>query len=156
MTEHENKLNAFLVQVFGDILRLEEASLRTYASNLSLSELHVLEAVDNCQKAGSAIMAQVAKTLYITAGTLTASVKTLEQKGYLVRNKVPGDKRKVTLALTGAAIPVLAHHTRFHNEMVRQAMQELSSEEVEVLAKALSGLHTHFSTLKTTERQKND
>ena len=48
MTPQEQKLNDFLVGVFNDILRLEEASLRQSCGNLSVTELHVLDAVFHC------------------------------------------------------------------------------------------------------------
>ena len=48
MTSQEQKLNDFLVGVFNDILRLEEASLRQSCGNLSVTELHVLDAVSHC------------------------------------------------------------------------------------------------------------
>ena len=48
MTQHEAQLNGFLVNVFNDILRLEEASIRKGpCKNLSVSEMHVLEAVES-------------------------------------------------------------------------------------------------------------
>ena len=47
MTQHEAQLNGFLVNVFNDILRLEETSIRKGpCKNLSVSEMHVLEAVE--------------------------------------------------------------------------------------------------------------
>ena len=48
VTEAEKKINRFLVDVFNDVLRLEEENLaRGPHKNLSVSEMHVLEAVDN-------------------------------------------------------------------------------------------------------------
>ena len=88
MTQHEAQLNGFLVNVFNDILRLEEASIRKGpCKNLSVSEMHVLEAVEksSVDASGTAGMAEVAAHLSITSGTLSVAVKTLEQKGYLVR-----------------------------------------------------------------------
>ncbi len=85
MTQHEAQLNGFLVNVFNDILRLEEASIRKGpCKNLSVSEMHVLEAVEksSVDASGAAGMAEVAAHLSITSGTLSVAVKTLEQKGY--------------------------------------------------------------------------
>ena len=102
MTQHEAQLNGFLVNVFNDILRLEEASIRKGpCKNLSVSEMHVLEAVEksSVDASGAAGMAEVAAHLSITSGTLSVAVKTLEQKGYLVRSRGSRDKRRVTVAL---------------------------------------------------------
>ena len=102
MTQHEAQLNGFLVNVFNDILRLEEASIRKGpCKNLSVSEMHVLEAVEksSVDASGAAGMAEVAAHLSITSGTLSVAVKTLEQKGCLVRSRGSRDKRRVTVAL---------------------------------------------------------
>lgn len=67
MTQHEAQLNGFLVNVFNDILRLEEASIRKGpCKNLSVSEMHVLEAVEksSVDASGTAGMAEVA--CYVT------------------------------------------------------------------------------------------
>ena len=54
MTPQEQKLNDFLVGVFNDILRLEEASLRqSCGGNLSVTELHVLDAVFHCARSAA-------------------------------------------------------------------------------------------------------
>ena len=91
MTPKEQKLNDFLVGVFNDILRLEEANLRQSCGNLSVTELHVLDAVARCGPLCG--MADIAAALKVTAGTATVAVKTLEQKGYLVRTRHKTDKR---------------------------------------------------------------
>ena len=117
MTQHEAQLNGFLVNVFNDILRLEEASIRKGpCKNLSVSEMHVLEAVEksSVDASGAAGMAEVAAHLSITSGTLSVAVKTLEQKGYLVRSRGSRDKRRVTVALTPAARSALESHAAFH------------------------------------------
>ena len=122
MTQHEAQLNGFLVNVFNDILRLEEASIRKGpCKNLSVSEMHVLEAVEksSVDASGAAGMAEVAAHLSITSGTLSVAVKTLEQKGYLVRSRGSRDKRRVTVALTSAARSALESHAAFHETLAR-------------------------------------
>ncbi|MEG0768281.1 MAG: MarR family transcriptional regulator [Ruthenibacterium sp.] len=147
MTPQEQRLNVFLVQVFSDILRLEEANLRSVCRNLSVSELHVLEAVKLSAQQGCVSMAEVAAQLGITSGTLTVSAKTLEQKGYLIRARGEKDKRRVTLTLTAAALPVLAAHTAFHERMVGAVSCHLAPQQLAMLADALGSMHTFFQEL---------
>lgn len=105
MTEAEQKINSFLVDVFNDVLRLEEDDLaRGPYKNLSVSEMHVLEAVDSA--AGGETMRELAARLRVTASTLTVAVKTLEQKGYLVRARAEEDR--VSRRLTPAQMDQLA------------------------------------------------
>ena len=73
MTEAEKKINRFLVDVFNDVLRLEEENLaRGPHKNLSVSEMHVLEAVDNA--AEGVTMRELAARLRVTASTLTVAL----------------------------------------------------------------------------------
>lgn len=147
MTTQEQRLNLFLVQVFNDILRLEEASLRAVCRSLSVNEVHVLEAVERCVHQGCPGMADIAARLGITSGTLTVAAKTLEQKGYLTRMRGERDKRRVTLALTDAATPVLAAHTAFHERMVGAVSRHLSPSQLDALSEALASMHTFFAEL---------
>lgn len=150
MTQHEAQLNGFLVNVFNDILRLEEASIRKGpCKNLSVSEMHVLEAVEKASAStpGGAGMAEVAAQLSITSGTLSVAVKTLEQKGYLARARGSRDKRRVTVTLTQAARPALESHATFHEMLVARASARLSEAEIAALSTALASLHTFFTEL---------
>ena len=137
MTQHEAQLNGFLVNVFNDILRLEGGQHPQRAmQNLSVSEMHVLEAVEksSVDASGAAGMAEVAAHLSITSGTLSVAVKTLEQKGYLVRSRGSRDKRRVTVALTSAARSALESHAAFHETLVARAAARLSEAEIAALS----------------------
>lgn len=147
MTSQQHQLNNFLVHVFNDILRLEYASVRKSCKNLSVSELHVLEAVQKCTKEDDAGMADIAGVLGVSAGTATVAVKTLEQKGFLVRTRGAKDKRRVTVCVTEKATPVLQAHEAFHEQMVTRAAQHLSPAELNALTAALEKLHLYFKEM---------
>ncbi|MDF2589622.1 MAG: transcriptional regulator, MarR family [Anaerocolumna sp.] len=149
MNDNKEKLNTFLVKIFNDILRLEEASLsKDELGNLSISEIHVIEAVyDSCQD-NTNTMTEIANKLMVTSSTLTTSVKTLENKGYLVRTKLPSDKRRVNVTLTPLGEKAYKSHRQFHNDLVNNVTGTLSDEEISTLALALSTLHRYFISIK--------
>ncbi len=149
MNAENDLLNQFLVNVFHDILRLEEASLaKGEFSNLSISEMHVIEAVYDCLPDGTNTMTEVANKLMITASTLTTSVKTLEQKGYLLRTKVTLDKRRVTVTPTPLSENAYRCHKQFHNDLIDSISLKLSDEEMTSLSLALNTLHQYFKTIQ--------
>lgn len=149
MENYKKELNTFLVDVFNDILRLEEASLiKGEFINLSINEIHVIVAVCDGYQDGSNSMTEIANKLLITASTLTTSVKTLEQKGYLMRSKLPSDKRKVMVTPSSLAHKVYKIHKKFHDNLVDSVTQELSEDEMASLTLALSTLHGFFKTIK--------
>lgn len=146
MNAAEQKINRFLVDVFNDVLHLEEESIaKGPYKNLSVSEMHVLEAV---QKGGrSETMSELAARLRVTASTLTVAVKTLEQKGFLQRLRDSADKRKVTVRLTPQAETALQSHAAFHERLIAQVSQKLTDAQMEALSNMLSELHGFFTTL---------
>ena len=93
MTQQQQTINGFLVDVFNDVLRLEERSLRKERTGLSLTELHVLETVQRVSEERGGTMADVAAALGVTSGTLAIAVKTLEQKGYVRREREGAGRR---------------------------------------------------------------
>ena len=146
MPQAEEQINRFLVEVFNDVLRLEEASLSSGSCpDLSVSEVHVLEAAQLCGDPPS--MSTLAGRLRVTAGTLTVAVKSLEQKGYLKRVRCPEDRRRVTVHLTQKADVALAHHAAFHRQMVKGVIEQLNESQMNELVQTLNQLHTFFSGL---------
>lgn len=148
MTEKQQQLNAFLVGIFGDILRLEERSLSHGAhKNLSVSEMHLLDAVRAAPADLPLTMAVLAGRVGVSAGSLTVAVKALEQKGYLLRTKSDTDRRQVLVALTEKAAAACAAHERFHEEMVGEVARRLTLEQLDALAGALGALDEYFTSL---------
>ncbi len=147
MTPQQQTINGFLVDVFRDVLRLEERSVCAGAPELSLTELHVLEAARSVSETHGGTMADVAAALGVTSGTLTIAAKTLEHKGYVRRERDETDRRRVTLRLTDKALPALRRHAEFHRALVANATARLDDEELRALTKALGSLRGFFDSL---------
>ncbi len=135
-------LNELLVYLFNCIMDIEQKNLITGEfSDISNNDMHIIEAVG---LQGHRNMSAVAKQLNITIGTLTITVNRLVKKGYVIRQRSEQDKRVVHLALSEKGQRAYAHHKQFHKQMIDGAIQYLSTEELKVLIKALSGLIDYF------------
>jgi DNA-binding MarR family transcriptional regulator len=134
-------INTLFVEVFNQILSIEAQSLREKGVTLSMTEVHVLEAV---QKEDIKTMGNVAKKLRITLGTLTTSVNVLVKKGYIDRYRDPDDRRRVFLKLTKKAEPVMKIHDQFHEEMIHNVVAELNLTHDDVLINSLENLTEFF------------
>lgn len=146
MNDSKKVLNDFLVDTFNEILRLEQTALENYSDNrLTISEIHVIEAVFKAIDLGDNTASAIAKLLKITLGSLTVAVQTLEKKGYLYRQRTSEDRRVVQIFPTPLARYVNLIHNRFHIEMVDNVMSELTSEEQRVLVLSLEKLKSFFS-----------
>lgn len=145
MDDQRQICNRFLVEVFDQILRTEEACLSGQCEDLSLRELHLIEEV--CRRVdngGDNRSTAIAAAHHVTAGTLTTAVSLLEKKGYLERRRDRTDRRAVRLFPTEKARRADFVHARFHQDMVDKALSRLSDREAQVLVTALAGLADFF------------
>lgn len=149
MTEQEEKqLNDFFVHVFNKISIWENQALTsTKTRDLSLKELHVLEAVAEQSLSGQDTMAAIADSLAIRASSLTTSVNTLVRKGYLSRIRDEEDRRLVHIALTEKGTEANRLHSEFHRQMIRSASRYLSEAELGILLQSLTQLNHFFADM---------
>jgi DNA-binding MarR family transcriptional regulator len=140
--DRQTELNDFLVNVFNEILRIEENCLRSGEfKNLSVREMHVIEAVCTAQNQGTNNRAgDIAQAQGISAGTLTTTVSCLVRKGCIERRTDSRDKRIVRLYATEKGRRANEAHQRFHQEMVSGVLAALSNEESDTLIKGLKSL----------------
>jgi len=142
-------LNNVLVVLFNDILSIEEKALREGKfNNLSISELHVIEAVGLKEPVN---MTKVANHLKVTTGTLTIAINRLVRKEYVKRERDYEDKRVVNLSLSELGHEAFNHHEKFHDEMIECIMTDLTKEEGDVLVKALSKIVIYFEDKYNTK-----
>ena len=139
------QINSYLVSIFNEVLDIEEDALRTSNfTDLSISEMHTLEAIGMYSEHTSS---EVAKKLSITAGTLSVAINSLVKKDYVVRQRMENDRRVIKLGLTKKGKLVYRLHEKFHREMVKRTIEGMDDEEVEVLLRGLSNLHSFLFEL---------
>lgn len=143
MASAKKMINTLLVDVFNHILRIEEATLKENNVKLSMTEVHVLEAIKNTEVP---TMGEVAKKLRITLGTLTTSINILVRKKMVFRYSDDSDRRRVYLKLTEEALKVLKIHDDFHEDMINSVFKDLKLEEDEVLLKSLENITNYFKS----------
>ena len=141
MDDTRHTLNELLVDLFNYILLIEEKNLRDQGVKLSMTEVHILEAIE---KSESNMMSAIAKRLMVTQGTLTVSTSKLVKKGYVERVKDERDKRIVRLKLTEKAVSILDIHNRFHEETIERLLNELELDKEVELIQSLRNLMEFF------------
>lgn len=141
-SESESVLNKLLVQLFRDILDIEEKWLQNSEFlDLSVTEIHVIEAISLDKER---TMSEVAYDLSITVGTLTTAINKLVKKGYVDRRRIEEDRRVVLVMLTDKGKEVFKYHEEFHNDMVKCTIDSFSKEEEIVLVSALKRVSEFF------------
>ena len=142
MKKTKKVLNELLVEIFDDILQIEEKALRhgTF-SDLSVTEIHTLEAIGMYTQR---TMSEVAQDLKITVGTLTTAINKLIKKEYVVRKRIEEDRRVVLVELTKKGKLAYRLHEKFHNDMIKATVEGLTEEEEKVLISSLEKLNEFF------------
>lgn len=131
-------INGLLVEVFNDILSIEENALKEGKFyDVSVTEVHTIEAMGMYEPKS---MSEVAKALDITVGTLTVAVNNLVKKQYVERYRSENDRRVVKVGLTKKGRLLYRVHEKFHMDMIRATIEGLSHEEEIVLSKSLTNL----------------
>ncbi len=146
MTETQKKrLNGFFVTAFNEILAWEDQSLRKIGrSDISVREMHIIEAISILEPDNMNTMANTAKVLSVSPGSLTTAVNALVKKGYVKRCHDENDRRRVMVSPTKLGMEVNQKHELFHDEMVEFISNVLSDEELEAILKALNSLTDFF------------
>ena len=139
------ELNSFLVDVFHSILRIEAQDLKAAGyKDLSISEMHVIEAVCLLEAQGKNNARDIAESLVITPGSLTAAINVLEKKGYLLRRPDPADRRRIRISATAEARKAEAAHRRIHEQMIEEVAKNLDPQELQILLRALQSISKFF------------
>lgn len=137
-----NTLNEVLVNLFRDILDIEQKAIITEEfHDITSNDMHVIEAIGIGEPKN---MSSIAKKLSVTVGTLTIAMNSLVKKGYVFRERGKKDRRVVYISLTERGKAAYEHHARFHKAMIDSVSKELSPEELKMLVETLTKLNIWF------------
>ena len=146
MQRDSQQLNEFFVHVFNKILSFEEQALsRTGCPDLSVRELHVIEAVSDLARLGRNTMSAIAEALSMAVSSLTTAVNVLVRKAYLRRESSQQDRRMVYVCLTDKGAQAEAQHRAFHERMIASVSEQLTDEQWQTLLKSLDVLGRFFT-----------
>ena len=141
MNLFEHKLNELLVDTYRQISKIEEQAIhQTGRTDLSINELHLLEAVGKGSEKGRTI-SDLAQEQGITLPSVTAAVNKLAKKGYVEKSRAEHDGRVVYVKMTRLGRKIDAGHRYFHENMVRNVARELNETEQQILVDGIDKLN---------------
>ena len=134
-------LNEILVDVYQNILRVEEKALQEAGRlHLSIKEMHLLEAVGKGETQGRTV-SEIASAMNITRPTATVAISKLEKRGYLEKKSDDADGRTVRVTLTKKGKRIDNFHRLYHYNMVTKIAEGLTKEEKDSLLKGIGKLN---------------
>ena len=142
MKPFEEQLNEVIVDTYRSILRVEENILkRSDQTDLSISEIHMLEAVGK-GKDRRRTTSELAEVLNITLPSVTVAINKLMKKGYVEKVRGEEDGRIVYVSLTRQGRRIDSAHRYFHESMVRSIIRDMTESEMQALYKGVMKLDT--------------
>lgn len=142
MDYKERVINELLVNIFNDILLIEQKTLKSgHLQDLSVTEIHTIEAIGMYKPRN---MSEVAADLKITLGTLTTAINKLIKKGYVDRQRIEEDRRVVQVQLTKKGKLAYRLHEKFHSDMIKDIVDGLDPSEEDILISSLNKLGNFF------------
>ncbi len=137
-TETDETIERFFVEAFNYILAREQVDLKNEGlTDLTVVEIHVLDAVNKSSAEKPATMKEPADFLHISKGSLTVSSDRLIKKGYLVKKTDDKDRRRKYLTLTNKGQDVCEVHDQWHKNLTAKAVSQLEENEEKILIEAL-------------------
>ena len=132
------------------MLTLEEQSLKHVCTeDLSLRELHVLEAASSLSSGGMNTMAEIAKYLRVTPASLTAAVNVLVKKGYLYREYNTADRRVIRINLTERGLEANSKYLDFIKCFLQYIGRDLDEETADKMIDSLMKAVDYFERAST-------
>lgn len=143
MEQIELEMAEKLGRILENVLITEEKSLQKgYFSNLSIAEMHALDAIGPYE---SRTMSETASILGITTGTLTVAIDRLVKKGYVDRKRDENDRRIVRISLTRQGKLASRMHGKFHYVLARHVLEPYNDEEQKLLASFIKEIDVYLA-----------
>ena len=143
-------LNDYFLHSALHMMTLEEQCLRKVcAENLSIRELHVIEAVVVLSAQRKNTMAETARYLHLSPASLTTAVNTLVRKEYLVREYSPSDRRVIFVEATEKGAEANRKYLDVVRNMIWYISKDLDEQTSDAMIEALMKLGEYLENGET-------
>lgn len=131
-------LNDYFLHSALHMMTLEEQCLRKVcAEDLSVRELHVIEAVSVLRSQHRNTMAEIAKYLHLSPASLTTAVNTLVRKEYLERDYSPADRRVIFVETTEKGAEANRKYLDFVRQMIWYISRDIDEQTSDTMIEAI-------------------
>ena len=140
-----NELNRLLVDTYRAAGKIEQIMLEDLSDGkLSLSEMRAIECVGNGRSRGRTVT-EISQELDITLPSVTAMVKRLEKKGYVLKQRGAADGRQVNIRLSEAGFHAYVGYLFAQRKMINAVRDSIREDDVTILLRSLQALNGFFS-----------
>lgn len=139
------ELNSELVDVFNNVMWIEEAALKqSDFSDITLKDMHTIDAISMYSEKSAS---QVAKMIHLTPSAMTTAIDKLVDKGYVERRRSNTDRRVVRLGLTHKGRVVYRAHQVFHRDLAHNLLKDMQPTEIAAVKRAIHNLVCYLANV---------
>ncbi|MFI3325658.1 MAG: MarR family transcriptional regulator [Clostridia bacterium] len=146
MDKFAREFSSKLGQLYRDVTKLEETALKEANFGLTMSEVHLIDFISHHEN--GITICEIASSMDVSRPTISTSVSKMVKKGYLVKEGLHKDARKLTVKLSTDGARVSYLHTKCQREVIKNLGQDFTNEERDILLRAIDKLNVYFSTKK--------
>ena len=138
-------LNDYFLHSVLHLLSLEEQCLRKIcAKDLSIRELHVLEAVSSLRESGRNTMAEIARYLHLSPASLTTAVNVLVKKNYVSRRYSRTDRRVIYVDLSETGEEANRKYLDFIRDLIGEVSRGMDEESADSMISSILSLSEYL------------
>jgi DNA-binding MarR family transcriptional regulator len=152
-SEHDSNILAQqIMEVIPLVMRTVAAKMRQNVHVQMTSHFHVLWILKRC----SMSLSDLAEKHSVSLPTMSNSITTLEERGWVTRTRSSEDRRKVMIEITPAGLAVLAGIEEEGRTRVAEILADVSEDNQEKLSVGLSVLRDIFLRVAKLETAPED
>ncbi|MCM0582387.1 MarR family transcriptional regulator [Weissella diestrammenae] len=138
-------VNEALVDVFNNVMWIEEASLRESEFNdITIKDMHIIAAIDGKNDVPASKLAEI---VHVTPSTMTSAIDKLVKKGYVERHRDETDRRLVMIKLTHKGRIVNRAHDAFHRGLTHALFDQVEQKDTGTIQTAVMALQAYLHQL---------
>lgn len=137
----------FVASIWQDILEIKHQWMSGYESkkngSMSASQCYVMRFVSENQQTN---VTSIAKALHITSSAATQLIDSLVQKGFILRETNPSDRRHVLLTMSPEAKNLFAQIKKDRMEKMQKLFESFSDDELKTYAQLSKKISKNLKT----------
>ena len=131
-------MNAIIADFRATMTQLKCASSeRLLREGVSMAQVHILLTV---QRQGEVTMSHLADVLNVSDSNATGMVDRMEERGFVVRDRVPEDRRVVVVRVTEAGQRLLREVDALSDDLFRSVLERLAPDQLLGVGQAVADL----------------
>jgi DNA-binding MarR family transcriptional regulator len=128
------------------------SSERLLREGVSMAQVHIMYTV---QRHGEMTMSQLADVLSVSDSNATGLVDRMEERGFVVRERVPEDRRVVVVKVTEAGQRLLGEVDALTDEILRSVLGRLDPAQLRGVGQAVADLRAAIDAVVEAEQHRH-